>query len=187
MVVEHEVAAEEETTAEDAAGEEIEAGKEAHKEAFIDSHMRRSRYARYHHDIYIPADILTKAYLALPPAGTTLAASKFYQTLAKERSLPVELTMPETHQIVDVTVERATGKVSRVMIRAPWSRQEGNHRDIMIVLGAEHKEVITAYRIRPDIGQTNMRPEDYEQPGSEIEPTKALMVIEPPVTSSTLV
>ena len=128
-------------------------------------HLDRTRYLRYHRDIYLPANVRDAVTEFLPPPLQPLSLSKHYEGIREARHLPKQLHMPSTYTVIDVTVVRDTLAVFRVAIRFRWSRGDVPRRkqsDLVITLEGDY-EVVTGFWIGLRDHKARLIEEVYEQ------------------------
>ena len=127
-------------------------------------HLDRTKYLRYHRDIYIPEGIREAVTEFLPPPFQPLSLSKHYLGIMDERHLPKQVHMPSTYTVIDVTVVRETLAIFRVALRFHWSRSDVPRRkqsDLVITLEGDY-EVVTGFWLNPRDHKPELITDVYE-------------------------
>jgi hypothetical protein len=123
-------------------------------------HLDRDRYARFHRDVYLPANVIEGALAFLPDAGVELRLSQHYRRIMDSRHLPPRIVMPADFEIIDVTIVLDTWAVFRICIRFDWP---GRRFDLVLVIEGDY-EALTAYWQAKDDHHDTLDAEGYEQP-----------------------
>jgi hypothetical protein len=127
-------------------------------------HLDDQRYARFHKDVYLPANIVRGVFDFLPDSGVELRLSQHYQRIMESRHLPPSIIMPKDFEIIDVTIVRETWAVFRTCIRFDWP---GRRFDFVLVIEGDY-EALTGYWNSKEDRHGSLDTEGYERPPEDI-------------------